>query len=243
VRQQTIHHRIYGDIPLVERRSVYKGKELVWTEPDRTYQPPMPNGAVRGNPLAQHYCHDFPKYFYLDEPRTCVQCGRSFVFYAKEQRFWYEVLHFNFGSTAIRCLDCRKRHRTEHSLREQIGTVLKGLETRRDDPDLCLDLARATVQYREMTGEGNLDRAIAAARKAGSQWRDAAEPLYWEGKAQYLAGRMTKAQQCFEQFLGKAPSGRRISELVRDAKNLLTATGRGTAPAPSGTRSRRGSSR
>lgn len=220
-KQETIHHRLYGEIPLVERRSEYNGKVYVRMTPDLTYQPPMPKGAVRGNPLAQHFCCDFPKYFYLDEQRTCVQCGRSFVFYAKEQRFWYEVLHFNFGSTAIRCLDCRKRQRTEHSLREQIATVLKGLETRRDDPDLCLDLARATVQYREMTGEGNLDRAIAAARKASSQWRGAAEPLYWEGKAQYLAGREAKARECFAQFLAKAPSGRRMSELARDARSLL----------------------
>ena len=212
-RRETIHHALYGEIPVVERRSVYNGKEFIWTEPDPAYQPPMPKGAVRGNPLAQHYCHDFPKYFYLDEQRTCVQCRKSFVFQAKEQRFWYEVLHFNFGSTAIRCLDCRKRGRTEHSLREQIGTILKELKTR-DDAGLWLDLARATVQYREMTGQGNLDRAIAAARKAGSQWTDA---LYWEGKAQLLAGRDAKARECFTRFVEKHPAGR----LAADAKRHL----------------------
>jgi len=206
---------------------------------------PIVENAVRGNPVVQVYCraHDVPKYFYLDEQRTCVECRQPFVFYAKEQRYWYEELRFNFNSTAIRCVPCSKRQRSEQGLREQIGTVLEELETRRDDAGLWLDLARATVQYREMTGDGNLDRAIAAARKADAQWRDAAEPSYWEGKAQYLAGRAGKARECLARFLERSPKGQRLALLVKDAQNLLTLLDRGTAPAPSGRRSRRDSSR
>jgi len=240
----TEHHHLYGDIPLVACRfTAADGKEYSWTEHDRNYKPPMPKGAVRGDPTRQHYCHDYPKYFYIDEQKTCVQCRQPFVFSAKEQKFWYETLQFNFGSTAIRCRNCRKRRQSEHALREQIGTVLKELTTRPNDPGLLLDLARATVQYRELTGEGNLDRAIAAARKAADQWPDAAEPSFWEGKSQHLAGRANKARECLTRFLEKSPHGQRLAKLVAEAEEMLNPSVRDTAPAPSGKRRRRDSSR
>src|SRR4051794_27344903 len=56
----------------------------------------------------------------------------------------------------------RRRHTPGDGLREE-------LETRGDDAGLWLDLARATVQYREMTGEWNLDRR---SRRTGNAKRE-----------------------------------------------------------------------
>ena len=213
-RQPTKHHPLYGDIPLVEKQSTYNGREYKWREYDPDFQPPLPKGAVRGEPHKQMYCCDPPKYFYVDEPRTCIQCKQPFVFGAKEQKYWFETLKFNFGSHAIRCVSCRKKRRSEDALRQTLARVLKDLESKPRDPQLLLELARTTIDYRERTGQGDLDRAIAACRLARDE-HPVPESLYWEGRCQELAGRSAKAKACFTQFLEAVEGIGKYNALVR----------------------------
>lgn len=229
VRRQSTYHPLYGEIPLLERRSRGNdGREYSWFEYDPSFQPKLPEGAVPGDVSRQQYCtaHHVPKYFYVDECRTCVQCKGTFTFSATEQKFWYETLQFNFGSLAIRCRSCRKRQQTERALREQIGAALRQLETSSDDPVTLLDLSRATVRYRERTGHGNLDRAVAASRKAFSVWPESPEPLFWEGKCHYLAGRDTKGTVCLTRFIEEASKINRLAKLVSEAKREVAAQGK-----------------
>ena len=228
MKPPTEHHPLYGDIPLVERRSRGRdGREYSWLEYDPLFQAKLPKGALPGDVARQQYCtaHHVPKYFYVDEQRRCVQCKETFVFSAKEQKFWYETLKFNFGSSAIRCRRCRRQKQSERALREQIGTALRQLQARPNDPALLIDLARATVRYREATGQGNLDRAIAASRRALSEWPSSPEPLFWEGKCHYLAGRNTKAKACLLKFITEAHRGHRLPKLVAEAKRELAVRG------------------
>jgi hypothetical protein len=223
MRQRTEHHPLYGEIPLVEHESTGKdGRVYSWLQYDPNHKPKLPRGAVLGDVSRQRYCvaHHMPKYFYLDEQRTCIQCGDSFVFRGAEQKYWYETLKFNFGSVAVRCPTCRRKKRTEAALREQIGSALRQLKEHGDDPGLWLELARATVVYRERTGEGNLERAIGASRKAASLI-DSPEPLFWEGRCHQLAGRRANAARCFQQFLAGVHSRAGMRELVTIAEKEL----------------------
>jgi hypothetical protein len=59
-----------------------------------------------------------PVLYYFDLERTCVDCGRPFIFFAEEQKYWYEELGFSLDADCIRCIDCRKRqHGLEHDRR------------------------------------------------------------------------------------------------------------------------------
>lgn len=225
MKRPTEHHALFGEIPLIEHRTIGKdGRQLSWFQYDPSYKPKLPRGAVAGDVSRQQYCiaHDVPKYFYVDEKRTCIQCGDAFVFRAEEQKFWYETLKFNFASLAVRCPACRRKKRTEASLRQQLAATLNALEESPDDPHLLLELARTTVTYRERTGEGNLERAIAASRQAREHALQSPEPLYWEGRCHELAGRAAKARRCFQQFLTKARSGDGLRALVASAEAKLS---------------------
>jgi Probable zinc-ribbon domain len=152
MKPRTERYPLYGAIPLLEHNS--KGRNGIvhtWYQYDPAFKPALPKNAVRGDVARQMYCpaHYVQKYFYVDEQETCVQCHEAFVFSAKEQKFWYESLQFNFNSTAIRCRSCGRRRQTERALREQIALALRQLAERPDDPTTLLDLARATVRYRE----------------------------------------------------------------------------------------------
>jgi hypothetical protein len=47
---------------------------------------------------------------YFDLERICRDCGKPFIFYAAEQKHWYETLRFPLEADAIRCPVCRKRN-------------------------------------------------------------------------------------------------------------------------------------
>ena len=110
---------LFGNIPLIHHSNLgLDGKTYEWWQHDPDYEPPMPPNAVRGDVKKQNFCpaHHNPKYFYIDEDHECIQCGKHFIFNAKEQKYWYETLKFNFSSIPIRCLQCRRERRSEHAL-------------------------------------------------------------------------------------------------------------------------------
>jgi hypothetical protein len=208
--RKIVQHPLYGEIPLIRQSATgLDGRSHDWWTYDPAFQPTLPSGAVRGEVDTQVSCGGFhvPKYFFVDEERTCVQCGASFIFRAAEQKYWYEVLKFHFASVPVRCLACRRRRRSEHALREQIARSRAHVRAAADDPAAHLSLARAIVEYRERTGQGNLNEAVAAARRAAVLWREAGEPLFWEGAAQALAGRGAKARECLRLFLSEPGLG------------------------------------
>ena len=210
---------------MIERTSRWNEREYRWLDYDPAHSPEMPPGAVRGDVSRQHFCHDVPKYFYLDEERTCVQCRRSFTFGAKEQKYWYETLKFNFGSVAIRCPRCRRERRTDAALRQQLATLTEGLASRPRDPNLLLELGKVTVEYRTRTGEGNLERAIAACRASKEEWPQSAEPLFWEARCHELAGRTKKAATLLRAFLDEAYGKTHLAKLRRIAAETLERLG------------------
>jgi hypothetical protein len=49
--------------------------------------------------------------YYVDEPFTCVGCGKSEIWRATQQKWWYEVAKGNVESIARRCRSCRRAQR------------------------------------------------------------------------------------------------------------------------------------
>ena len=213
-------HPLFGHIPFVRRQTIAAdGKVYEWWQHDPDYQPLMPRGAIRGDVNKQIYCtaHHVPKYFYVDEERSCLQCGKKFVFRASEQKYWYETLKFNFSSVPVRCLQCRRERRSEHALREQIARAKA--DVRNNNPAGHIALARAIVEYHERTQQGDLDEAIAAARKAQALWPESVEPGLWEGIAHALAGRTKKARATLTSFISQ--SGKASVALKNKAEKYL----------------------
>jgi hypothetical protein len=47
--------------------------------------------------------------FYVDRPFQCKDCGRSEVWTATQQKWWYEAAKGDVWTFAIRCRPCRRR--------------------------------------------------------------------------------------------------------------------------------------
>jgi hypothetical protein len=78
--------------------------KLHWhSGPDRR----IPNTAIEAD-ISKQIFTTFPVTHYFDSKRTCYDCRRPFIFFAEEQRHWYEELGFSIEADCIRCVPCRK---------------------------------------------------------------------------------------------------------------------------------------
>ncbi|WP_428241156.1 zinc-ribbon domain containing protein [Gynuella sp.] len=86
---------------------------------------PNPNPGeeetIKGDPSQQNATDAVYAYFdsYTDKLLTCQKCGRKFYFFAKEQKYWYEVLGFWNDARCIHCVECRtKTHKVKKLQKE-----------------------------------------------------------------------------------------------------------------------------
>ena len=217
-----VRHPLFGEIPIITMESTSR---LEYWDYDPDYKPKLPPGAVRGDVQSQHFCRmcHVPRYFYVNEDKTCVQCGQDFVFSAKEQKYWYESLGFHFDATAVRCPKCRRIRRTIKALNNQLALTKRKLRQKPNDPSLLLSLARSIVAFHQRTKSGNLDEAISACRRAIKLWPEAFEAVYWEGMCHLAAGRKNKADALFTSFIKMVGGRGKYRSLRRKAELQLTA--------------------
>ena len=108
----------------------------------------IPNTAIPAD-LSRQSSATVPVTHYYDVTRHCRDCRRPFIFFAWEQKHWYEVLGFGLNSDCVRCVKCRKQARGIARKRERYEelfhipqrTVLEELEM----ADCCLSLIEASV--------------------------------------------------------------------------------------------------
>lgn len=70
---------------------------------------------------------------YFDAKRTCRKCERPFLFFAEEQKYWYEVLAFPLEADCLECPPCRTNEQKLRVAREKYDALL--LKTTRTQSD------------------------------------------------------------------------------------------------------------
>ena len=66
-----------------------------------------------------------PALYYFDLTKTCIDCHRPFIFFAEEQKYWYETLGFYLDTDCVRCVECRKREQGHERHRRRYIQLLK----------------------------------------------------------------------------------------------------------------------
>ncbi len=75
--------------------------------------------ALLAKPWLQTYGLGPPYFAYNDRKYICEDCGQAFIFWAKEQQYWYETLKFIIDSRPKQCPACRRKRRVKkHALLE-----------------------------------------------------------------------------------------------------------------------------
>ena len=86
--------------------------------PARSDRSRIPGTAIEADPSLQQN-PTVPVTHYYDVERVCRDCHRPFIFFAEEQRHWYEELGFPLDADCVRCPECRKKEQTLARKRRQ----------------------------------------------------------------------------------------------------------------------------
>lgn len=147
----------------------------------------FPESALIANPENQNYAV-FPRKYYVDVVRSCRTCHRPFIFFAKEQRYWFETLKFFVDADCVLCPVCRRESRNiQRRLRRYSDLFARTNPSRKELMYLVDDAAflvergvlrnmsnvgavknRALKEIPEYPGLGLLASAMKAAREAAS---------------------------------------------------------------------------
>jgi len=150
-----VEHPRYGRRPHVTglnpKTDFRAGVVLHWHSPKECR---VPNTAIFAD-LSRQVAATVPVTHYFDVVRTCRDCGRSFLFFAQEQKHWYEELGFGLDSDCVRCVPCRKRQQGIARLRERYEELFH-VQNRSSDENLemadcCLSLIEESVFHRRQT--------------------------------------------------------------------------------------------
>jgi hypothetical protein len=120
---------------------------------------------------------------YFDAMRICRKCARPFLFFAEEQKFWYEELAFPLEADCLECPPCRKGEQKLRVARETYDALLlKPARTQTDTLELvdcALDLVESSVFSIKLLPKlrGLLKPLIAAGDPYGTQARMVLERL------------------------------------------------------------------
>ena len=135
--------------------------------------------VLRADTAKQNYTV-MPRLFYFPSLRTCRHCGRFFIFSAREQRYWYEVLKFYVDSTAVECANCRKQKREAQA---DLERYTEGLKDKALEDSQLMDLAAIGVHL-FATGTLKRDQSV---REILNRIRDKQK---WQSKIESCRSRL-----------------------------------------------------
>jgi hypothetical protein len=118
---------------------------LHWHSPE---QRRIPNTAIPAD-LSRQTPATVPVTHYFDVARKCRDCERPFIFFAEEQKYWYEDLGFPLESDCVRCFECRRAQRGIALKRERYEELFRVSERTAEEylemAECCLSLIETSV--------------------------------------------------------------------------------------------------
>jgi hypothetical protein len=144
----------------------------------------IPGTAVRADVQLQRAVVPIAHYYDLD--KICVDCRRPFIFFALEQKHWYEELGFTLDSRCVRCPECRKRDQHLARLLKRYDALSKRDRTWEE----TIELAAAALTLVEsgtmrLRGFGKLHRFL----------NEVPEGERYHARYQALVSRLAKLEQ------------------------------------------------
>lgn len=101
----------------------------------------VPGTAIAAD-VARQRPATIPVTHYYDAKRACRKCSRPFLFFAEEQKHWYEALGFPLEADCLECPPCRKDERKLRALHRQYDALVARADRSATD---TLELVRCAL--------------------------------------------------------------------------------------------------
>ena len=164
--REYVKHPRYGKGPLItglDPQPDYATARIFlhWHSPEGVR---IPNTAIAAD-LSRQQPATIPVTHYFDAKRQCVECRKPFIFFAAEQKHWYEELGFPLESDCVRCILCRKKQQRLVASRQRYEDLFH-IQDR--TPEQNLEMAECSRSLFEagVFGERQLERMRGLLKKA-----------------------------------------------------------------------------
>lgn len=84
----------------------------------------IPGTAVPADLSRQTPAHCYQVTHYFDIEAACRSCRRPFIFFAEEQKYWYEERQISLEAQPIRCVPCRAEERALVRAKSRYDTLV-----------------------------------------------------------------------------------------------------------------------
>ena len=84
----------------------------------------FPESAIPADVRKQTFSTMSHRHWYVDTLRDCLRCKRPFLFFAREQQYWYETLRFRVEADCHECVECRASLRTIRQRLKRYGELV-----------------------------------------------------------------------------------------------------------------------
>ncbi len=119
----------------------------------------FPATRIRADESKQNYSV-IPKKEYVDVLCRCRECRRWFIFFAKEQQYWFEELRFFVDSTCVHCPECRHTRRHRHREEQEFASLQKETQPTPEQITRLLELTIALWHRQFIRKRSQLDSTI-----------------------------------------------------------------------------------
>lgn len=99
----------------------------------------------------------YPITIYVDIEKQCIQCERWFIFFAEEQKYWYENLGFYVDADCVKCIDCRKKEQSVKHLMRQYEMLVKNDRRTENETTELKNIALELLQLGYITNKNKID--------------------------------------------------------------------------------------
>lgn len=150
-----VSHPLYGDTPNYTNDRFQLGDVLNshWSYKEESV---VLGTVIEANIDKQNYSI-YPRKLYVDLKKQCVQCNRWFLFYAEEQRYWFETLGFYIDADCTKCIDCRKKEQSIKVMRHEYEVLKKNDERTVEETRKLKNIAFELYQLGYIKNKSKID--------------------------------------------------------------------------------------
>ena len=118
-----VNHPRYGNQPIPSEYS-FSEEEIekgYWRYSNLRY---FATTAIPADTSKQNFAV-YPRSIYVDIEEQCEVCDRLFLFFALEQKHWFEDLQFYIDAHCTRCIDCRQQDQEIRSMQKRYQELVE----------------------------------------------------------------------------------------------------------------------
>ena len=152
-----VPHPRYGSKPIpsdvrgISQEAILRGH---WSYKSETI---FPESVLIADTSKQNF-NVFPRECYVDMLRTCRNCQRPFIFFAAEQKHWFEVLRFYVDADCVHCPECRVHRIFAKRAFQRYSTLIQLAQPTQDELKQLVDASASLFVQGTLKSSDHLRR-------------------------------------------------------------------------------------